>query len=79
MSMIQLSTTLSSLYETAKQGNYDMVFCDKQRIYDNKNFRDKIFAFNDDKEFNYDEITSEIKKRVSDPDYTVGLLDVTVN
>ena len=67
------STTLSSLYETAKQGNYDMVFCDKQRIYDNKNFRDKIFAFNDDKEFNYDEITSEIKKRVSDPDYTVGV------
>ena len=55
------SKTLSILYETAKKGDYDMVFCDKKRIYDNKNFRDKIFAFNDDKEFNYDEITSEIK------------------
>ena len=67
------SKTLSILYETAKKGEYDMVFCDKKRIYDNKNFRDKIFAFNDDKEFNYEDITSEIKKRVTDPDYTVGV------
>ena len=67
------SKTLSSLYETAKKGDYDMVFCDKKRVHNNKNFRDKIFAFNNDKEFNYDEITSEIKKRVSDPDYTIGV------
>ncbi len=67
------SKTLSSLYETAKKGDYDMVFCDKKRVHDNKNFRDKIFAFNNDKEFNYDEISLEIKKRVTDPDYTIGV------
>ena len=64
---------LSKLYEVAKKGNYDMVFCDKKRVTDGKNFRDKIFAFNSDKEFNIQDITLEIKKRVSDPDYTVGV------
>ena len=64
---------LSKLYKSAKEKNYDLVFCDKKRIHNNINHRENIFAFKTDKIFDYDEITLEIKKRITDPDYTVGV------
>ncbi len=65
--------TLKKLYDLAIKGDFDYVFCDKKRISNNINFRANIFAFNSNKEFSYDEITNEIKKRITDPDYTVGV------
>ena len=66
-------SALSKLYNIASKENYDLVFCDKKRVHNKINFREKIFAFNSNKEFNYENITSEIKKRVTDPEYTVGV------
>ena len=68
-----LRSTLSKLYNTASTGDYDLVFCDKKRVHNKINFRENIFAFDSNKEFNYEDITSEIKKRVTDPEYTVGV------
>ena len=68
-----LSSTLRKLYSNASIGDYDLVFCDKKRIHDKINFRENIFAFDSNKEFNYKDITLEIKKRVTDPEYTVGV------
>ena len=64
---------LSKLYHTAIKDNYDMVFCDKKRIQYNINHREGVFAFNEDKIFDYKDITNEIKKRITDPEYTVGV------
>jgi len=67
------SNALSKLHDTAVNSDFDLVFCDKKRINNNINFRENIFAFDFNKEFNYDDITLEIKKRITDPDYTVGV------
>lgn len=67
------ASTLKNLYLSAEEGSYDMVFCDKQRVSGTQNFRDNIFAFNTNRNFDYQDISHEIIKRITDPEYTVGV------
>lgn len=68
-----LNNSLLKLHNEALKGNYDLVFCDKSRINNSVNSRENIFAFKKNKEFLNKDITGEIIKRITDPDYTVGV------
>jgi glycosyltransferase involved in cell wall biosynthesis len=68
---------LKTLYNEAKDGNFDLVLGDKQLIKDNKRQRINYYAYDAEKVFNQNEITNEIKKRIYDPSYSHGLIGVT--
>mgnify|MGYP006092907651 CR=1 len=66
--------TLNILYKKAKKENIDLIFCDKKRVENSLNKRENTFAYSSDKDFTQSEITEEIKKRVLDPDYLLGVI-----
>ena len=69
--------TLSKLYETALEKDYDLVFCDKKWIQNFKNLREEKFDYNDDKIFTEENFSQEIKKRFYDPLYSGKIFGLT--
>ena len=69
-----LKETLNILFKKAKTENINLVFCDKKRIEGSFNNRDNIFAYFSDKDFSKSDIIEEIKKRVSDPNHSLGVI-----
>jgi len=69
-----LKETLNLLLKKAKTGNISLVFCDKKRIESSIDNRDNNFAYISNKDFSKSDIIEEIKKRVSDPNHTLGVI-----
>ena len=69
-----LNNTFSTLYENAKENDFDLVFCDKKRIQDSQNKREHNYVYSEDKVFNNSNILEEIKKRLFDPNYMQGVV-----
>ena len=65
---------LNILYKKAKAENIDFIFCDKKRLEGSLNIRANIFAYSSDKDFTKSDIVEEIKKRVLDPNYSLGVI-----
>jgi glycosyltransferase involved in cell wall biosynthesis len=57
----------SSLYYTAKEKKFDMVFCDKKLIENSENQRNNKFYYLSDKIFNKSEIINELFERFTNP------------
>ena len=68
---------LKTLYNHAKESDFDLVFSDKASIENSQNQNENIFIHPTDKIFNNSDITKEIKKRLYDPFYSQGLIGVT--
>ena len=68
------SSTLKILYNDAKENSFDLIFCDKKRVENSKNKREKIFIYHSDKVFNSSDIIEEIKQRISIPSHTNGVV-----
>ena len=62
--------TFTELFNKAENNDSDVVFCDKKRLINSINQFKNIFTYSSDIDFNYEEITEEIKKRVSDHHYS---------
>ena len=67
-----LNNTLSTLYNHAKENDFDLVFCDKKRIQNSHNQRENNYVYPEDKVFNNSNILEEIKKRLFDLNYMQG-------
>ena len=68
---------LKTLYNHAKESDFDLVFSDKASIENSQNQNENIFVHPTDKIFNNSDITKEIKKRLYDPFYSQGLIGHT--
>jgi glycosyltransferase involved in cell wall biosynthesis len=68
------TSTLKTLYNHAKENNFDLVFSDKKRIENSQNQRENIFVYPADKIFSNSDITEAIKQRISDPLHTHGVV-----
>ena len=68
---------LTILYNKARAGDYDLVFCDRRYIENLRNQRNNIFSYSTDKYFGNSEIIEEMKKRFYNPLLLFGLLDLT--
>ena len=71
------TNTLTKLYKTAKEKNYDIVFADKKKIEKKKDQRNNIFLYNKNKEFFKRDILQELKKRFYEPLYMGGIIGCT--
>jgi glycosyltransferase involved in cell wall biosynthesis len=69
-------SALKTLYDHAKEDDYDLVCSDKERIENSQNQRENIFVYPADKIFSSSDITEEIKKRVYEPLYEESLLGI---
>jgi len=69
--------TLSLLFAASQKKKFDIIFSDKKRIEKNINQRESIYAFQNDKSFEDEQINNEMLKRLQDPLYLTGLLDLT--
>ena len=66
------SSTLKTLYNHAKENDFDLVFSDKKRIVNSQNKRENIFVYPTDKTFSNIDITEAIKQRITEPLHTQG-------
>ncbi len=68
---------LSLMFIEAKKFNFDIVISDKKNILGSKNYRENNFLYQNDKTFDENEITEQLKKRLYNPLYNDGLVGVT--
>ena len=66
--------TFTELFNKAENNDSDIVFCDKKRLINSINQFKNIFTYSSDINFNYEEITEEIKKRISDHHYSLRVI-----
>ena len=70
-----VKNTLNTLYNEVRFKSLDYIFCDSQWIENSTNQRKNKFSYNKNKIFRQKELTSEMVKRIYDPNHMGGPLN----